>query len=218
MSPKIRPAYEETVREHPTGFKSGDAVGLGELKRQITIGGAPTSDYFRKIDASLAAGKIVQTEATQLTELVMQQRDKSVTRAKSIISAAIRYDPQADTAGLGRLAQADTARRKAIYETTIADFNRALEADAKLDVNKWVKENLVEIERDETERMYTTAKADLETKIAYFTDKKIDATGDRNSLLVLMGRVGTTDKGIVRNILDLQTSIAVYERKLGVQR
>jgi hypothetical protein len=64
-------------------------------------------------------------------------------------------------------------------------------------VNKWVKENLVEIERDETERIYTTAKADLETKIAYFTDKKIDATGDRNSLLVLMGKVGTTDNAYI---------------------
>jgi hypothetical protein len=215
MSPKIRPAYEETVREHPTGFKAGDAVGLGELKRQITIGGAPTSDYFRKIDASLAAGKIVQTEATQLTELVMQQRDKSVTRAKSIISAKVRYDPQADTAGLDK---EEVARRKAIYETTIGDFNEALSLDPKMDVMKWVKDNLVEIEQRETEKAYGEAQANLETKAKYLQKQGIDPTADRNTLIGLIPNANATNKKVINDILDIRTAIAAYERKLGVQR
>jgi hypothetical protein len=218
MSPKIRPAYEETVREHPTGFKSGDAVGLGELKRQITIGGAPTSDYFRKIDASLAAGKIVQTEATQLTELVMQQRDKSVTRAKLIISAKVRYDPQADTAGFGEEEKEDIARRKAIYETTIGDFNEALSLDPKMDVMKWVKDNLVEIEQRETEKAYGEAQANLETKAKYLQKQGIDPTADRNTLIGLIPNANATNKKVINDILDIRTAIAAYERKLGVQR
>ena len=219
MSPKIRPAYEETVREHPTGFKAGDAVGLGELKRQITIGGAPTSDYFRKIDASLAAGKIVQTEATQLTELVMQQRDKSVIQAKSIISAKVRYDPQADTSGFGEKEKKDIARRKAIYETTIGDFNEALSLDPKMDVMKWVKDNLVEIEQRETERSLEAAREELERAENYLRSQNIDPTGDRNALGVISSQTkNTTHIFYINKILDTRTSIAIFERKLGVQR
>jgi hypothetical protein len=88
-----------------------------------------------------------------------------------------------------------------------------------MDVMKWVKDNLVEIEQRETERSLEAAREELERAENYLRSQNIDPTGDRNALGVISSQTkNTTHIFYINKILDTRTSIAIFERKLGVQR
>ena len=218
MSEGKRKDYQDLMRDSPTGYKVGKAGTVAGLKTKIITSGSnvTSSSMIADVKASLEKNTITHAESVDLYSMIIQRQDKRLASARQRISAATRYDPNADTTSLNK---EEVARRKAVYENAMKDLATAYDAAPDLNIEGWIGRNLAGIERSETERALFQANKELKFKINLFKGKgTVTPATTRDELVGMMGNLPNNDQFIAQQILDLMGIVDDFNQRLGVKK